>query len=47
MKKNHLYVGLKIMAYKSAKDYIFTNSQELTVTSFTEYDFTVKDNKWG
>ena len=33
------------MAYKSHQDYVFTNSQELTVTSFTENDFTVKDSR--
>jgi hypothetical protein len=42
---NQQVLNVVLMAYKSHQDYVFTYSQELTVTSITENDFTLKDNR--
>jgi len=40
-----LYPGLKLMAYKTHSTYKFTNSQELTVDSWTDNTLNLKDTK--
>ena len=36
-----IYVGLKLMAYKSHQGHIFTNSEELEIKSWTDHTLTL------